>query len=375
MNRLFLVLIVFLFIFNAGCKKKIEEPATEETPVFYFNGNIGAIPVALQAGVNNYYMYSFYKQDSSNGLYSFWGNIRQINCNNCLNHLALKIFDSKLSAIGGVSSIDTTLNPSNYIYFRDTITSAKQFVTFTSSTSPDDTVQSYLWSFGDGTSSTLPNPVHEYNGGNFYACLTITYKNGCQGNSCNPITIVPTKPNECSVSILDSVRTGNSLKFNAISKSANPVAYSWNFNDSASGKNTSTIQNPSHDFSAPGIYRVVVQISNSACKSQATKNVATPNFTNGCYANYTFTALPNNQFPFSKIVIYWTNTAGDIYSSENVTQPADSYFEILSVDEYMLNENKQRTKKIHAKFKCLLSDGKSSISVTDGDAVFAVAFR
>ena len=41
-------------------------------------------------------------------------------------------------------------------------------------------VSSYLWEFGDGQTSTLRNPIHDYSNYDIYSVsLTITYKNGC----------------------------------------------------------------------------------------------------------------------------------------------------------------------------------------------------
>jgi hypothetical protein len=375
MKRSFILFIGLLFIFNAGCKKEIQQP-DEEVPVFYFNGKVNAAPVNLQAGVNEYYMYSFFKQDSITGLYSFWGNIKQVNCAHCTNHITFKIFDAKVSKIGEAAVMEKALELGTYTYELDTASSARKSVAFTSYSSPGDTVQSYSWTLGDGTTSNLPNPTHTYNIGNYNVCLQITYKNGCLGTSCNTVIVGPSNANDCAVEILDTARSGNVVTFDAVPQSINPVTYNWNFNDSASGgNNISTLKYIDHNFSAPGIYRVYVEISNIGCSARVYKNIATPNFTNGCFANYTFMVLPTNQLPFSKLTIYWADAAGVIYSSEKITQPADSYFEILSVDEYNLNENKQRTKKIHAKLKCLLSDGKSSIPITDSDAIFAISFR
>lgn len=42
-----------------------------------------------------------------------------------------------------------------------------------------------IWDFGDGSTSTLPNPTHTYNGtGTYYVCLTNYSNNGCMAKSC-----------------------------------------------------------------------------------------------------------------------------------------------------------------------------------------------
>jgi PKD repeat protein len=375
MKRLLLVIIGFLLLLTTGCKKEItEDPPSADfsVPVFYFNGTINSAPVNFQAGVNDYYMYSYFKQDMGNGLYSFFGNIRQVNCTNCINHLTFKIYDSKLSAIGAAAIIDSTLVPKPYQYAVDTVSSAR-LVAFTANPSPGDSVNTYFWDFGDGATSILASPIHVFQLGTYNVCLTINYKYGCQGYTCNTLNIVPENTDDCNVTILDTALSTTLSTFYANSKTSN--TYNWNFGDTASGStNFSTLQLVDHNFSSPGIYKVSVQVSNSSCTSNACKYIATANFTAGCFANYTYQIPSSSTIPFSKIVVYWTDGAGVTYSSGNIPQPADSYFEILSVDEYILNENKERTKKIHAKFKCVVSNGASSVTITDANAKFAIAF-
>ena len=49
---------------------------------------------------------------------------------------------------------------------------------------------SFLWSFGDGTSSTDPFPTHQYaNGGPYVLCLTIDDGAGCTSTSCDSISV------------------------------------------------------------------------------------------------------------------------------------------------------------------------------------------
>lgn len=49
---------------------------------------------------------------------------------------------------------------------------------------------SFLWSFGDGTSSTDPFPTHQYaNGGPYALCLTIDDGAGCTSTSCDSISV------------------------------------------------------------------------------------------------------------------------------------------------------------------------------------------
>ncbi len=50
----------------------------------------------------------------------------------------------------------------------------------------------WSWNFGDGTSSTLQNPTHNYNSlGTWTVCLTTTDANGCSSNYCEQLSNVP----------------------------------------------------------------------------------------------------------------------------------------------------------------------------------------
>ena len=87
--------IVFLFLFGAitmtGCKKTYPTGTPPAAPEFTFSGTIGGNSVNLQAGVNNYYMFTSCLRDS-NGVYDFIGEFRDKSCSsNCPNSLKIYI--------------------------------------------------------------------------------------------------------------------------------------------------------------------------------------------------------------------------------------------------------------------------------------------
>lgn len=51
-------------------------------------------------------------------------------------------------------------------------------------------VESYLWDFGDGETSTIDEPTHDYDEtGSFIVCLTVLTTNGCVGTFCDTVII------------------------------------------------------------------------------------------------------------------------------------------------------------------------------------------
>ncbi len=66
-------------------------------------------------------------------------------------------------------------------------------IKFVSRTIDTNNVVSWHWDFGDGYSSSLQNPKHEYlQHGNYYACLTIITIDSCENTFCDTIKIGPT---------------------------------------------------------------------------------------------------------------------------------------------------------------------------------------
>jgi gliding motility-associated-like protein len=111
----------------------------------------------------------------------------------------------------------------------------------------------YLWDFGDGSSSTDPNPVHNYTSfGNFNVTLTVTNAGGCSATVtvADFVQISPT----IDIDFLPSVTVvcqGESIFFDNLSGSSSGD-WLWDFGDGT----TSTEFEPSHIYSAPGVYSV-----------------------------------------------------------------------------------------------------------------------
>ncbi len=123
---------------------------------------------------------------------------------------------------------------------------------------------SYLWQFGDGTTSTLTQPIHTYNNlsRQYNVLLTITLLNGCgsinrsriiapQGYIVNPNFTFNANCATRAVTFTNTTLTNLDL-----------TNYEWNFGDGS----TSTIANPIHIYATPGAYTVTLKVPNAnAC--------------------------------------------------------------------------------------------------------------
>jgi PKD repeat protein len=141
-------------------------------------------------------------------------------------------------------------------------TTTYTFIDFSNSGAPAASVNSWFWDFGDGTTSTLQNPVHSYNSmGPFRVCLTIGTTAGCFSTYCDSTT-VGGGGGSCSA-FFGYANNGCSFTFYDSSYASAGVAMAiWDFGDG----NTATGSNPSHTYSANGIYNVCVTvIANDSC--------------------------------------------------------------------------------------------------------------
>lgn len=100
----------------------------------------------------------------------------------------------------------------------------------------------YAWTFGDGTSSTLPNPAKIYtSAGKYRVELSASNAQGTHVKSDSvKILGIPTLVADFGVE-QDNTRS-DSTKVNFINTSKNALGYQWDFGD----KSTSTLKDPIH---------------------------------------------------------------------------------------------------------------------------------
>ncbi len=117
----------------------------------------------------------------------------------------------------------------------------------------------YLWNFGDATTSTATNPVHNYTtGGPFSVTLTATSNNGCIDDTVRTISTIYAQP-QAAFSAPPEVCLGASVNFTDQSSAPNSTVtqWLWDFGDGT----TSTAQNPVKNYTSAGTYTVKLVIT------------------------------------------------------------------------------------------------------------------
>lgn len=141
---------------------------------------------------------------------------------------------------------------------------ARQPVNFTDLSVPAD---EWLWDFGDGTMSTLQNPVHVYSDTGYFTVRLIAWNNGC-ADTLTRINYIYVNPPIARFN--QAADCANRLRFTFTDASIAPVTWEWDFGD---GSPAVTIQNPVHIYSALGVYNVRLVVTNGGCSDTTFRTV------------------------------------------------------------------------------------------------------
>ncbi len=124
---------------------------------------------------------------------------------------------------------------------------------------------SYSWDFGDGTTSSAPNPQHTFPHTGYFK-VTLTIVSGLDPNlSCSFSDYVSVNSlqycNSYFVIGADSSTT-DPYDFNIFNlSSGNNLTYLWDFGDGT----TSTLSTPTHDYAGTGPYVICLTVANDSC--------------------------------------------------------------------------------------------------------------
>lgn len=137
-------------------------------------------------------------------------------------------------------------------------------VQFTNTSNASYSPINYLWTFPDGTTSTLQNPSFTFTPGDYPVNLQISSDLGCGRDT---TIIVHIDPNPSPIFAVPPVCLGNTSVFTngTTPVSGYQIDYNWQFGDNTG----STSINPQHTYLTPGVFQVslTATLSGTGCSS------------------------------------------------------------------------------------------------------------
>lgn len=157
-----------------------------------------------------------------------------------------------------------TLNPLKIFFINQTVVTTAAGV-------------QYLWTFGDGSSSTERNPIHTYAApGSYVVCLKVMISNTCVSSVCKTLLLqTPPPPPACNVqakfeSHRDSLQP-NKIWFRNLSQPIQNIwKTSWTYGDGTSSQDFNSF----HVYQQPGVYKVCLKITSlNGCVSEMCQEI------------------------------------------------------------------------------------------------------
>jgi PKD repeat protein len=143
---------------------------------------------------------------------------------------------------------------------------------------PDGSIVAYAWNFGDGYTSTAPNPAHTFNAvGTYTVTLVVTDNTGLTGST--SLTVSALQPNILPVAIASATPSSGYAPLSVTLSGANSYdtdgtisSYQWNFGDGSTGSGQ-TVQ---HSYAGIGNFTATLTVTdNRGGSSSANTAVST----------------------------------------------------------------------------------------------------
>jgi len=185
--------------------------------------------------------------------------------------------------------------------------SAPISVQFTDMSASTLGISTWLWSFGDGTTSVLQNPMHGYSSEGVYTVsLTVTGPAGTDTETKTDYISVAPPAGDIAAGFIVVPTSGVkplAVQFTDISTSTSGITgWSWDFGDTG----TSAAQSPLHTYNTEGMYTVSLTVSGLDGSDTKTRtNFITVYATGEITANF-FASPPSGNEP---LTVWFTDTS------------------------------------------------------------------
>lgn len=368
-NYLFYIFIGLIFLSSCGTDPPVVD---DSQSVFYVRGVINGEKINLNAGDNNYYMLSYFEEDTL-GIRAFGGKLGPFTCVgdvNCPQSVVISIRE-KEPKNGIKEPVEESVferecdvrGPATYLF--------KSFkASFYSKSFPSGMTHS--WDFGDGGTSSDKNPIHYYinSSDSIVTPSLVVYNatNSCQNSVGYQVNFVA----PCDVDFTP--------QYNSPIMSLNPTptfgrTNLWSYNGDL--YEDYLVKGPPSD----SITLVCLESTEDAtnCVAYKCKNVVLDTASVGCVANFDVvkeTVTLKDVKDYLEVTVTWQNESGKVFQSDLFEQPTGNGFEIIEVIDYKENQDGDPTKMVTVKFNLRLFGVSPTdfVDFTSEKSVIAIAY-
>lgn len=361
-----------------GCRKEFPQPEPAE-PVFWIEAEMDGTPLAIQAGVDDYYLDADYRIDSF-GVKEYLASFRPVNCESCREELRIVIRDKEISSDVNTPTVVSTTFQAESLPYRGQVFETDSLTFAFKASSSGSPPFTYNWDFGEPETSSFANdqaePVHSYSQSGLYeVSVQIKDANGCIDISRHQVRAGKFF-HHCQIGFDYEWHGNNSVAFRvgAGAQVANYQEVYWNFGD---GHSNSQEFSPLHTYDHPGIYEVkmvLLKADGTVCCD--IQNIFTEDGAS-CASFIEYEPVLTDPFTGS-VYIEWVDEDGELYTTDGIAgQGPEHHFEIVSVGPDWTDIDDQKAIQLSAEFACRLykqSDPGEYLEVRMGKTEFAVAY-
>lgn len=368
-NFRILVLFGVLLVTTACEKRKYPEDNVQvESADIYCNAYFGNEPIALKIGSDGYFCYSSYKQ-RSDSIYVFGGELKKINCNPCPISFKVELADYMPRSFNSPVPPDSVFRTGS----RNFIPGLGKMNLLRFVAHSNKEISSLLWSCSNGLTSQNAATDFEFGQpGIQTVSLTVRTTGNCESMVVNKFFVGGEAGLfACGINVVPVQNTISQFSAEIIGGKA-PFSYTWYFGDGSSSNETS----PSHDYLWNGSYPVklrVVDADKNVCESNYTNIVGNDN--SSCAANISLVNLGSRNAFLNGVKVQWTDQSNSILRSDSITQPAESYFEVITSGVFEPNERGEPGRLLTLRFNVLLSDGSRKVWLKSDNTAIAVSYK
>lgn len=136
------------------------------------------------------------------------------------------------------------------------------------STSPNGDLASWMWDFGDSTSSTEENPQHTYRAaGAYVVALRVTDEAGMTASTFRNLTVNAAPVAAFNATSPAYVHADVAFSDRSTDEEGDALAYAWSFGDGA----TSSERDPTHAYDAAGLKLVTLTVTDTHGASSSSR--------------------------------------------------------------------------------------------------------